>query len=443
MLTCRAVQAMLHITAAVVRLLLAAASRPSSWAQAARACAGRCSALCLVLAAFRCFWCCACASTGRAGRCRVTAPLYPTKTARPRGQRTSCARPDEVSAPADAQERRSACAKQLRRRVWRRSGPPLLRYAPPARPQRAARLHWMQGAPSSSRVQRIAAAAPPGDRTKRCVAVAKCVSTRHTSKYARRHPAQTKCTHRPCALRVLHRPSSRARATNMEPARRARAQGAHTSRRRQHSARRGKSRLRTLLRRHQERACGSALLQSRGLGLRGTPVCGGAGRGAPSCSAPFALKLRHPTCHGPHSSASAPAGLWQCQRRTFCVAPADFLLRSRSALISGAVCSGSAARHTDTSSGRAQRAAAGAWRPCERRSARRNANPRRITPRAHALRRSVRAAASPVAASCTVLGRSRESWGVGAETARAVAENTFLWTDYVPLPRHEQGPNQV
>jgi hypothetical protein len=178
----------------------------------------------------------------------------------------------------------------------------------------------MPGAPSSSCEQPIAATAPPGDRTKRRVAVAKRVSTRHTGKYARHHPAQTKCAYRPCALRVLHRPGGGARATNMEPVRRVRARRARTLLRRQHSARREKCGLRTLLQRRQERACGSTRLISRGLRLRVTPVCGRARRCTPSCGAPFALRLRQPTCLGPHSSASAPGGPWQRQRRTFHIA---------------------------------------------------------------------------------------------------------------------------
>jgi hypothetical protein len=169
-----------------------------------------------------------CSRTAATGRYRVTALVYPTKTARQRSRCTSCARPDEVSAPADAQPRRSACAERRQRRVRRHSGPPLLRCALPARPRCAARLHGMSGAPSSSRVQPIAAAAPPGDRKKRRVAVAKSVSTRHTSKHAHRVPAQNDRTCRPCALRVLHRPRGGARATNMEPASRVRAQRAHT-----------------------------------------------------------------------------------------------------------------------------------------------------------------------------------------------------------------------
>jgi hypothetical protein len=111
--------------------------------------------------------------------------------------------------------------------------------------------------------------------------------------------------------------SGGARATNVEPARRVRARQAHTPSRRQHSARRGKCRLRALRICRQERACGRTRLKARGLRLDGTLVRGGARRGAPSCGAPFALKLREATCLGPGSSASAPVWPWKRQRRTF------------------------------------------------------------------------------------------------------------------------------
>jgi hypothetical protein len=117
-------------------------------------------------------------------------------------------------------------------------------------------------------------------------------------------------------------------------------------------------------------------------------------------------------------------------------APVDILLRIRSALTSGAFCSGSAARHADTSSGRAQRAAAGAWRPCVRRSARRNANPKRIHPRAEALPRAPSPAAAQAAASHPALGWSRAKPGVDAAVERAGREKGILRTDPRDLPRH-------
>jgi hypothetical protein len=91
-------------------------------------------------------------------------------------------------------------------------------------------------------------------------------------------------------------------------------------------------------------------------------------------------------------------------------APADFLLRSRSALTSGAFCSGSAAHRAGTPSGRAQRAAAAARRPCGRCSARRHTDPKRITPRRKALPCATRAAAPQAAAWRTVLGRTERVW---------------------------------
>jgi hypothetical protein len=124
-------------------------------------------------------------------------------------------------------------------------------------------------------------------------------------------------------------------------------------------------------------------------------------------------------------------------------APVDILLRSHSALTSGAFCGGSAARRAGAPSGRAQRAAAGAWRPWVRYGARRNANPKRMTPLCEAFPRAARAAAAQAAAPYPSLGWSRAKPGEEAAVERAGREEGILRTNDVHLPRHAQGPTEV
>ena len=188
------------------------------------------------------------------------------------------------------------------------SAQPLLRCARNACPWRTKALHIMSGARSSRRLQPIAAAARPGDRKARRETAAKSVCVRHASKQAHRSPAANSSAHRPCAPQPRHRPSSAARAPNVE-----RAGGLGLSERTLSAGGRGA---------HcgHNRGCArggyyprSAPAAARTLSRADTASAGRRSptegvRGAPTSRGPPALKPRRVTQLRPCSRARAPFG---------------------------------------------------------------------------------------------------------------------------------------
>jgi hypothetical protein len=173
---------------------------------------------------------------------------------------------------------------------------------------------------------------------------------------------------------------------------------------------------------------------------------------APRQSTSWRAQLRR-SVRAETAAASVPRATLERERASWAVAappahlphcaPADILLRSHSALTSGVFCGGSAARRAGAPSKHARRAAAGARRPCVRRSARCNANPKRMTPLCEVLPRAACAAAAQAAAPYPSLGWSRAKPGEEAAVERAGREKGILRTNDVHLPRHAQGPTEV